>query len=91
MNIRPSTPAPVHRAEWFDVLNSLSIIDDFCDVSFFYDLERVSIEENDERACDILNLCPRMRQVEHWDLVPSYVIALEREGDRVVWKGRSSG
>ena len=27
-----------------------------------------------------------MRQVEHWDLDPARVIALAREGDRVVWR-----
>jgi hypothetical protein len=84
----PVTPAPVHRAEWFGVLNSLPMLEVFRGVSFFHDPERASIEENDERACHILNVCPRMRQVEHWDLVPSHVIALERDGDsdRVVWR-----
>ena len=55
-------------------------------MSIFRDPESITIEENDERAYDILNLCPRMRQVEHWDLDPLRTIALAREGDRVVWR-----
>ncbi|KAH9952342.1 hypothetical protein BGW80DRAFT_1470396 [Lactifluus volemus] len=51
----PVTPAPVHRAEWFGVLNSLPMLEVFRGVSFFHDPERASIEENDERACHILN------------------------------------
>jgi hypothetical protein len=82
----PVTPAPVHRAEWFDVLNSLPMLEVFRGVSFFHDPERASIEENDERAYHILNICPRMREIEHWDLVPSHVITLGRDGDRVVWR-----
>jgi pyrrolidone-carboxylate peptidase len=54
-------------------------------VSFFVDPEKVGIEENDERARHVLNTCPRMREVEHWDLDPGHVIVLGREGGRVVW------
>jgi hypothetical protein len=54
-------------------------------VSIFRDPLSTTIEQNDERACDILSLCPRMRLVEHWDLDPARVIALAQEGDRVVW------
>jgi hypothetical protein len=82
----PITPAPVHRAEWFEVLSLLPMLEVFRGVSFFFDQESASVEENDERACQILDICPQMRHVEHWDLDPAHVIALAREGDRVVWK-----
>jgi hypothetical protein len=80
------TPAPVHRAEWFEVIVSIPMLEVFRGVSLFLDPERVSIEENDERARHVLNTCPRMRQVEHWDLDPGHVIVLGREGGRVVWR-----
>ena len=68
------------------MLAALPELEVFRGVSIFRDPESsTTIEENDERACDILGLCPRMRQVEHWDLDPGRVIALAREGDRVVW------
>ena len=69
------------------MLAALPELEVFRGVSIFRDPERsTAIEENDERACDILSLCPRMRQVEHWDLDPTRVIALAREDDRVVWR-----
>lgn len=80
------TPAPVHLGEWVEVLAALPELEVFRGVSIFRDPESTTIEENDERAYDILGLCPRMRQVEHWDLDPARVISLAREGDRVVWR-----
>ncbi|KAI9434792.1 hypothetical protein H4582DRAFT_743801 [Lactarius indigo] len=80
----PVTPAPVHL--WVEVLAALPELEVFRGVSIFRDPESTTIEENDERACDILSLCPRMRQVEHWDLDPARAIALARDGDRVVWR-----
>ena len=69
------------------MLAALPELEVFRGVSIFRDPESsTTIEENDERACDILSLCPRMRQVEHWDLDPARVISLAREGDRVVWR-----
>ncbi|KAH9035979.1 hypothetical protein EDB84DRAFT_1203663 [Lactarius hengduanensis] len=82
----PVTPAPVHLGEWVEVLAALPELEVFRGVSIFRDPESTTIEENDERACDILGLCPRMRQVEHWDLDPARAITLAREGDRVVWR-----
>lgn len=82
----PVTPAPVHLGEWVEVLAALPELEVFRGVSIFRDPESTTIEENDERACDILNLCPRMRQVEHWDLDPVRAIALAWEGDRAVWR-----
>ena len=57
----------------------------FRGVSIFRDPLSTTIEENDERAHDILRLRPRMRLVERWDLNPTRVIALAQEDDRVVW------
>ena len=75
------------QGEWVEVLAALPELEVFRGVSIFRDPESsTTIEENDERACDVLRLCPRMRQVEHWDLDPARVIALAREGDRVVWR-----
>jgi hypothetical protein len=74
------------QGEWVEVLAALPELEVFRGVSIFRDPDSTTIEENDERACDILSLCPRMRQVEHWDLDPARVIALAREGDRVVWR-----
>jgi hypothetical protein len=68
------------------VLGSLPMLEVFRGVSILCDPKKASIEENDERACDILNICPRMRQIEHWDLDPTHVITLAKEGDRVVWR-----
>ena len=56
----------------------------FRGVSTSWDLERARIEENDKRVCDMLNICPRMRRVKHWDLDPTHAITLAKEGDRVV-------
>lgn len=72
------------------MLGSLPMLEVFRGVSLFRDPEGAGggpgrMDENDERACDILNICPRIRQVEHWDLEPARAIALERRGDRVVW------
>lgn len=74
------------QGEWVEVLAALPELEVFRGVSIFRDPENSTTIENDERACDILRLCPRMRQVEHWDLDPARVIALSREGDRVVWR-----
>jgi hypothetical protein len=74
------------QGEWVEVLAALPELEVFRGVSIFRDPESTTIEENDERAYDILGLCPRMRQVEHWDLDPARVISLAREGDRVVWR-----
>ncbi|KAH9046341.1 hypothetical protein EDB83DRAFT_2404658 [Lactarius deliciosus] len=82
----PVTPAPVHLGEWVEVLAALPELEVFRGVSIFRDPESTTIEENDERACDILSLCPRMRQVEHWDLDPARAITLAWEGDRAVWR-----
>ena len=68
------------------MLAALPELEVFRGVSIFRDPLRTTIEENDERARDILRLCPRMRLVEHWDLDPARVIALAQEGDRVVWR-----
>ena len=67
------------------MLAALPELEVFRGVSVFRDPERTTIEENDERAYDILSLCPHMRQVEHWDLDPTRAISLCRQGDRVVW------
>ncbi|KAI9452562.1 hypothetical protein BJY52DRAFT_1226064 [Lactarius psammicola] len=82
----PVTPAPVHLGEWVEVLAALPELEVFRGVSIFRNPESTTIEENDERAYDILSLCPRMRQVEHWDLDPGRAIALVWEGDRAVWR-----
>ena len=68
------------------MLAALPELEVFRGVSIFRDPLGTTIEENDERARDILRLCPRMRLVEHWDLDPACVIALAQEGDRVVWR-----
>jgi hypothetical protein len=68
------------------VIAAVPELEVFRGVSIFRDPLSTTIEENDERARDILSLCPRMRQVEHWDLDPARVIALVQEGDRVVWR-----
>ncbi|KAH9169634.1 hypothetical protein EDB89DRAFT_2196357 [Lactarius sanguifluus] len=82
----PVTPAPVHLGESVKVLAALPELEVFRGVSTFRDPESTTIEENDERACDILSLCPRLQQVEHWDLEPARAITLAREGDRVMWR-----
>ncbi|KAI9443875.1 hypothetical protein H4582DRAFT_1917397 [Lactarius indigo] len=81
----PVTPTSVHLGEWVDVLVALPELEVFRGVSIFRDPESTTIEENDERGCDILSLCPRMRQVEHWDSDPALAFALAREADRV-WR-----
>ncbi|KAH9025095.1 hypothetical protein EDB85DRAFT_2179694 [Lactarius pseudohatsudake] len=55
---------------WVEVLAALPELEVFRGVSIFRDHKSIMIEENDERARDILSLCLRMRQVEHWDLDP---------------------
>ncbi|KAI0302868.1 hypothetical protein B0F90DRAFT_1925019 [Multifurca ochricompacta] len=83
---RTVTPVPIHPGEWVKVLDALPMLEIFRGVSIFRDPDNSNVEENDVRARDILNICPRMRQVEHWDLDPTHVISLESEGDRVVWR-----
>lgn len=68
------------------MLAALPELEVFRGVSTLRDPVSTTIEENDERARDILSLCPRMRQVEHWDLDPTRVIALTQEDGRVVWR-----
>ncbi|KAH9955860.1 hypothetical protein BC827DRAFT_828175 [Russula dissimulans] len=82
----PVTSAPVHVGEWVHLLTSLPTLEVFRGVSLLRDPIRAGLDDNDERARDILSVCPRMREVEHWDLEPTRAIALERAGDRVMWR-----
>ncbi|KAI0260322.1 hypothetical protein BC834DRAFT_973575 [Gloeopeniophorella convolvens] len=81
------TPAPVHLGEWVHVLGSLPMLEVFRGVAIFRDPDSAATtEENDERAYDLLTVCPRMRRIEHWDLDPKHVILLSRDGENVSWK-----
>jgi len=82
----PVTPAPVHAGEWVELFTSLPALEVFRGVSLLRDPIRAGLDDNDERARDILSVCPRMREVEHWDLEPTRAISLERAGDRVIWR-----
>ena len=68
------------------MLAALPELEVFRGVSIFRHPLSTTIEESDERARDILRLCPRMRLVEHLYLDPARVIALAQEDDRVVWR-----
>jgi hypothetical protein len=66
------------------VLSSLPMLEVFRSVSILCDPKKANIERNDERACDILNIYPRMQRIEHWDLGPTHAITLSKEADQVV-------
>ncbi|KAI9511018.1 hypothetical protein F5148DRAFT_1327872 [Russula earlei] len=82
----PATPAPVHLGEWVQLLGSLPTLEVFRGVSIFRDPELIGPDDNDQRARDLINICPRLQRVEHWDLEPTREIALTREGNRASWR-----
>ncbi|KAI9442865.1 hypothetical protein BJY52DRAFT_1420908 [Lactarius psammicola] len=72
----PVTPAPVHLGEWVEVLAALPELEVFRGVSIFRDPESTTIEENDERAYDILSLSS---------------IGTSTLDARLPWDGRATG
>lgn len=84
--VRRADAGDLAQGEWVQLLTSLPTLEVFRGVSLLRDPIRAGLDGNDDRARDILTVCPRMREVEHWDLEPTRSIALERAGDRVIWR-----
>ncbi|KAG9225623.1 hypothetical protein CCMSSC00406_0003126 [Pleurotus cornucopiae] len=68
------TTRVILTAEWPDVLSRFQNLEVFHGVSFF--LEPTQCEENLHRAEYLHSICPRLREVDHWDTESSAILEL---------------
>ncbi|KAF9488957.1 hypothetical protein BDN71DRAFT_372993 [Pleurotus eryngii] len=68
------TTQNILTAEWPDILSRFQNLEVFHGVSFF--LEPTQCEENLHRAEYLHSICPRLREVDHWDNECSAILEL---------------
>ncbi|KAL4267534.1 F-box domain-containing protein [Pleurotus pulmonarius] len=68
------TTRTILTAEWPDALSRFQDLEVFHGVSFF--LEPTQCEENLHRAEYLHSICPRLREVDHWDNESSAILEL---------------
>ncbi|TFY66794.1 hypothetical protein EVG20_g4298 [Dentipellis fragilis] len=73
------TLGPIHTASWGELVRLLPKLQMFRGNAFFLDPGWSRVADNDDRACQLAQLCPHLRIVEHWDLEKNKAIVLERD------------
>ncbi|KAA1477437.1 hypothetical protein DENSPDRAFT_885103 [Dentipellis sp. KUC8613] len=73
------TLGPIHTASWGELVQLLPKLQMFRGNAFFLDPGWSRVADNDDRACQLAQLCPCLRIVEHWDLEKNKAIVLDRD------------